>query len=286
MPDGRRARTEFVLRSATTMFHSRQSMPEFVGVLPAAGLGSRLQPYRQAKELLPVAYVVDEDSREARPTPVVGLSLSALAAAGIRRCLVVTSPWKPELLRCLGDGSDYAMRLAYVQQASPAGLAQAIDCAYPWTRDAYTCMSLPDTLVSPSSAMARLVGRVAQDGLDLALGVFPTSIPEELGPVRFGEDGRVYEVLDKPKNTELRNTWGMAVWSPVFGELLHESVERDEHGLVLGDVFDLAVKRGLKTRAVWFETGSFIDVGTTKGLFMLAEQASLMSVAPYSRAAG
>jgi glucose-1-phosphate thymidylyltransferase len=271
---------------STTMSQLPQALPEFVGVLPAAGLGTRLQPYRQAKELLPVTYVIDDAAREARPTPVIGLSLDALAAAGVRRCVVVTSPWKPELLRCLGDGADYNVRLAYVQQASPAGLADAIDCAYPWTRDAYTCLSLPDTMITPSSAMSTLVRTIAHDRLDLALGVFPTSIPEQLGPVAFEKDGRIREVLDKPKTTELRNTWGAAAWSPAFSDLLHERVAQAGPTLVLGDVFDLAIKRGLRTRAVWFETGSYVDIGTTKGLFMLAAQSAPLSMAQGSAAAG
>jgi glucose-1-phosphate thymidylyltransferase len=134
--------------------------------------------------------------------------------------------------------------------------------------------------------MTTLVQTIEQDRLDLALGVFPTSIPEQLGPVCFDDEGRVYEVLDKPKNTELRNTWGMAVWSPAFGELLHDCVVRNEHALVLSDTFDRAIKRGLRTRALWFETGSFIDVGTTKGLFMLAEQSAVTSMERCTAAAG
>jgi glucose-1-phosphate thymidylyltransferase len=244
--------------------------PEFVGVIPAAGLGSRLVPYRYSKELLPVAYVVDEESREMKPTPVIGLSLNALAAAGVERCVIVTSPTKPELPRCLGDGSEYGLQVAYVHQPRPAGLAHAVNCAYPWTRDAYACLLLPDTVVTPPGAMPALVSAARHDRLDLVLGVFPTQIPEQLGPVHFGEDGRVHRVLDKPESTELRNTWGMAVWSPAFGQLLHECIEDAGDAIVLGGVFDLAVRRGLAVRAVWFEDGSFIDVGTTKGLFMLA----------------
>lgn len=249
---------------------SASPMPEFVGVVPAAGLGSRLVPYRYSKELLPVAYVVDEESREAKPTPVIGLSLNALAAAGVGRCVIVTSPSKPELSRCLGDGSEYGLRVAYVHQPRPTGLAHAVDCAYPWTRDSYACLLLPDTVVSPPGAMPALVRAAALERLDLVLGVFPTQIPEQLGPVLFDDEGRVHRVLDKPGSTELRNTWGMAVWSPAFGRLLHDCIEGTDEPIVLGAVFDLAVRRGLTVTAVWFENGSFIDVGTTKGLFMLA----------------
>ena len=74
--------------------------------------------------------------------------------------------------------------------------------------------------------------------------------------------------------TELRNTWGMAAWSPKFGALLHECVQdRPDGTLVLGEIFNEALSRGLRSRAAWFEHGSFIDVGTAKGLFTLTDRA-------------
>jgi len=89
--------------------------------------------------------------------------------------------------------------------------------------------------------------------------------------------------------TELRNTWGAAVWSPAFADLLHECVmhaQDADRPLVLGDVFDMAVRQGLKAKAVWFPTGSFADLGTTKGLFILAQQSAYATGTARSAAAG
>jgi glucose-1-phosphate thymidylyltransferase len=245
---------------------------EYVGVLPAAGIASRLSPSRYLKELLPVAYLVDDQTSTARPVPVISLSLRALSEAGVQRCVVTISDRKPELMRYLGDGADFQLQLAYVQQSTPSGLAAAVSLATDWVRDSYSCMLLPDTIVNPYKAMRSLREAMDLEELDLVLGVFPTEVPEQLGPVHFDADGYVHEVLDKPASTNIRNTWAMAIWSPAFTELLHQSVASPAGGTQpLGEIFNLAVQKRMHVKAVWFPHGSFVDIGTVKGLSQMVE---------------
>jgi len=75
----------------------------------------------------------------------------------------------------------------------------------------------------------------------------------------------VIEVQDKPAETDLANSWALAVWGPAFAELLGDAVKRNP-AQTLGAVFQQAVDAGLNVRAVWFEGGAFYDVGTPKGL--------------------
>jgi glucose-1-phosphate thymidylyltransferase len=253
------------------MTDSNQQALEFVGVLPAAGIASRLQPSRYLKELLPVTYLVDDEARAARPVPVISLSLRALKVAEVQRCVVTISDRKPELMRYLGDGSDFDLRLAYVQQSAPNGLAAAVDMAYEWTQGCYSCMLLPDTIVHPFEAMKCLRQVVIESRPDIVLGVFPTEMPEQLGPVRFDSSNRVLEVQDKPAITDLRNTWAMAIWSPRFSELLHRSVISAASPRTLGEIFNEAVQLGMDVRSIWFPEGSFVDIGTVKGLSQMLE---------------
>jgi glucose-1-phosphate thymidylyltransferase len=251
---------------------------EFVGILPAAGIASRLSPSRYVKELLPVTYLVDEDNRTSAPVPVIVLSLRALRAADVTRCVVTISERKPELLRYLGDGSDFGLSLAYVQQPSPTGLTSAIKLGFDWTRDCYSCLLLPDTVIYPRTAMRSVRKLVERESCDLALGVFPTDVPEQLGPVRFDSDGRVRQVLDKPAATDLRNTWAMAIWSPRFASLLDQVVSSGGEGKALGEVFNLAVLEGMDVRAVWFPDGAFVDIGTVKGLAKMLQLAEVQDL--------
>jgi len=241
---------------------------EFIGILPAAGLGTRLYPSFYPKELLTVAFAPEPGGQALRPVLAIELALRAMAAAGIARCHVVVSEAKWEVLRYLRDGRRLGLEVAYLVQAEPLGLADAIDLGHVWSRDANICMAMPDTVLQPGDAIGQVKANLAAGGADLVLGVFPSAHPEEQGPVRFDAEGRVSEVLDKPTETELRNTWGVAAWSPAFSELLHATLaaapatERP----VLGAVFDLAVREGLKVRALHFAAGSYIDIGTPEGL--------------------
>ena len=83
--------------------------------------------------------------------------------------------------------------------------------------------------------------------------------------MRFDAQMRVIEVQDKPQETDLNNSWALAVWGPRFGELLAGAVKQNA-GQTLGAVFQQAVDAGLDVRAVWFADGAFYDVGTPKGL--------------------
>jgi glucose-1-phosphate thymidylyltransferase len=251
---------------------------EFVGIIPAAGIASRLKPSRYAKELLPVAYLVDDHASATMPVPVITLSLRALKTACVRRCVVAISDRKPELMRFVGDGSEFGLQVAYVQQTLPSGLSRAVELASSWVRDCYTCLLLPDTIIYPATAMSTLCEVMRENRADVVLGVFPTDTPQQLGPVRFSSNGRVQEVFDKPESTNIYNTWAMAVWSPAFGELLHDCLQKSENQ-PLGVIFNEAVKLGMDVRASWFPDGSFVDIGTVKGLSKMLQLAEVFEFA-------
>lgn len=236
-------------------------------MIPAAGLGTRLLPLAYPKELLPITYTSADG--QIVPRPVLQASLDQMKRAGIRQCAIVIAEWKLELVRVFGDGSALGMSLAYVVRGVPRGLSDALDAATPWLGERDVCLALPDTLIAPDDAVARVRAERDTSGADLVLGVFPTDHPEQLGPVRIADGGKVVEVLDKPAKTDLANTWGIAIWSPHFTALLAREVAAapEDKKPVLGALFQRALELGLSVRAVDFtKSGHFVDVGTSQGL--------------------
>jgi glucose-1-phosphate thymidylyltransferase len=241
-----------------------------IGLLPAAGRGVRFGASGYAKELFPLLFEGPEDG-DFEPRPICELALRAIRAAGAERCVTVVSREKVELLRVLGQGLTVGLALAYVVQPEPRGLPDVIRCAEPWTGDADTVLAMPDTVFLPSSALAEVHSRLLETGADVVLGVFPVDEPERLGPVEIGPDGSVIRVLDKPGSTPHRNTWGVASWTARFTSFCGDwaAAQRKEHPdgeLALGHAFEAARKEGLSVRAVFFEGGQFLDVGTPRGL--------------------
>jgi glucose-1-phosphate thymidylyltransferase len=254
------------LSERTELEGDLESDLEIVGVLPAAGLGSRLHPFYYPKELLTIAYEAQADGG-VQPVLATEFGLRALAAAGARRCVVIIADWKLEIVRCLPSDDPRLPRLAYVKQGAPTGSADAVGCILDWIVGASACLVLPDTVFRPVDAVTRICDALRGSGADLVLGVFPTTKPEQLGPVTLGPQGRVLEVVEKPARPAVANTWGMAAWRPTFSNLFAE-LRRDPHRRPnsIGEVFNEAVKAGLDVRAVEFADGSYFDLGTADNL--------------------
>ena len=240
---------------------------DFVGLIPAAGKATRLGPFRYPKELLPIGYEPTPDGG-ARPRAVAEYGVEVLKAAGIGHMFLVVAPWKLDIVTYFGDGAQLGVSIGYLFQEEARGLPHAIDIAHSWTGGRHVALVLPDTILRPADALARLRARYLDSGADLALAVFPTDQAWRLGPV-VQRGGTVERVLDKPRGPAPANTWGAAIWGGRFADLLHEGltqVSPEAGEPVLDQFFDLAVRRGLRAVAVEFPGGSFEDAGTGEGI--------------------
>jgi glucose-1-phosphate thymidylyltransferase len=237
-----------------------------VGILPAAGLGSRLTPFSGLKELLPIYVDVDE-TVGVRPRLLIEHAVAAMAIAGIEVCVIVVSPLKSEILKYLGAGPPGGPRLFYVVQPNPTGLVSAIAMAHGLIGSSgfNACLALPDSLFSPHDAISRVKNDLLAGNADVVLGVFPTDRPRDLGPVAVGKGGAVTKVWDKPARPRRQNTWGVVSWRPSFYNLLAQQATL-EHIVTLGETFEAARREGLTVRALEFPGGCYHDLGTPAAL--------------------
>jgi len=252
-----------------TTLHS-DNWKNSIGIIPAAGKGSRLQTLRCPKELLTIGFASD-GSNLIRPFLTAEYSLLALKDASVPRCLVVIADWKTELLRYLGDGAVYGVNLAYVNQTEPEGLAAAVTQALPWCCNTTVCLTLPDSVYRPRNAIAQLLLARQRHQADLSLGVFSTPTPERFAPVEYDYKNRVLRVLEKPKSSQFMNTWGVAVWSPSFSEFLKDFVASGTMGpdTSISWAFDAAIRAGLEVNCIPYPDSAYLDAGTPEGLFEL-----------------
>ena len=252
-----------------------------IGLLPAAGRGTRFGAAGYSKELFPLLFGDDDDEPTA-PRPVCELALRAIQRAGAARCVVVVSPEKTDVLRVLGRRLETPnmdpLELAYVVQTVPDGLPHVVRTARAWIDQNDVVFALPDTVILPNDALARLHEHRCSVGADLALGAFPVEDARRLGPVEFDERGGIVAIHDKPAQTTLRNSWGVVSWSARFTEFLCRWDAQQPPGRerVIGHAFERARTDGMKVSGILFEEGTMIDIGTPRGL-----RAALKALAQY-----
>jgi glucose-1-phosphate thymidylyltransferase len=248
------------------MIYSGAAMSKVVGIIPAAGIGSRLFPYNGGKELLPVgSQLISVDGKEEeRPKIVSQYVIEAMAEAGVEHIIIVTRPTKHSLMGLHLDGSQYGVHISYIIQ-HPVSMAHSIDLAYDWVKSSTVVMGMPDTIVLPNNCIKQLLEHHREDGAELSLGLFPTDKPHKFGMIKTGTDGGITYHQDKPGRTDAKAMWGLAAWEPSFTQLLHDETRKAPASgkeMALGDVFDAMMQQGKICKAYPITEGKYYDIGT------------------------
>jgi glucose-1-phosphate thymidylyltransferase len=166
------------------------------GILLAGGTGSRLWPVTQAvsKQLMPVF-----------DKPMVYYPLSTLIMAGIREVLVITtSEDQPQFRRLLGDGSRLGMRLDYVVQPRPDGIAQAFLLGEDFIGDDSVALILGDNIFHGVGLGRRLRDDAGADFRGGRVFAYAVAEPAAYGVVEFDDEGRVISIEEKPEKPKSR----------------------------------------------------------------------------------
>ncbi len=152
----------------------------------SGGEGSRLRPitHTQAKQLIPVA-----------GTPILFHALRAISDAGITEIGIVVGSTAEEVRAAVGDGSRWGVRVTYIPQEAPLGLAHAVLTAADFVRGEPFLMYLGDNVLL--EGLTRFVEEFERTRPDAQ--IFLARVPE---PERFGVavlDGeRVVRLVEKP----------------------------------------------------------------------------------------
>src|SRR5712672_3424889 len=124
------------------------------GIIPAAGIGSRIQPLAFSKELLPVGSRADGPSE--RPRAVSEYLVERMLRAGANKLCFVISPGKSDIVEYFGGGVG-AAHVCYAVQQRPAGLCDALFRALPFVApEEDVLVGLPDTVWFPDDGFCRL----------------------------------------------------------------------------------------------------------------------------------
>jgi glucose-1-phosphate thymidylyltransferase len=160
------------------------------GIILAGGSGTRLYPLTRAlsKQLLPVY-----------DKPMIYYPLSTLMLAGIRDMLVITTPRDRRVFEdTLGDGTQWGIRLEFVEQPSPRGLADAFIVGEKFIDGEPVALILGDNLFYGAGLAAVLESAARTDKGARIFGYYVKD-PTQYGVVEFTRELAVVSLEEKPQ---------------------------------------------------------------------------------------
>lgn len=234
------------------------------GLILSGGAGTRLRPitHTSAKQLVPVAN-----------KPILFFGIEDMAAAGIDEIGIIVGGTRDEIMAAVGDGSAFGVKVTYIPQDEPLGLAHCVLIAREFLGDDDFVMYLGDNLLR--QGIAEFVDafeadrrRSAQPSLGEASDSAAAQIllaqvpdPERFGVAEIGAAGEVVRLVEKP---EVPPSDLALVGVYLFDPTIHDAVAAIEPSargeLEITDAIQWLIDQGHRVRhevvdGWWIDTG-------------------------------
>jgi glucose-1-phosphate thymidylyltransferase len=161
------------------------------GIILAGGHGTRLSPLTKIinKQLLPLY-----------DKPIIFYPLSVLMLAGIKDILIITNSSEGKnFKKILGNGSNFGIKIQYIEQKKPNGLPEAFIIGKKFIKNQNIALILGDNFFYGQDFVKNLI-----KSLELKEGstifTYPVSNPEDYGVVEF-KNNKIINIKEKPKKT-------------------------------------------------------------------------------------
>ena len=167
------------------------------GLILSGGAGTRLRPitHTSAKQLVPIAN-----------KPILFYGIESMAATGIAEIGIVVGDTRHEIMAAVGDGSRFGVKVTYIPQDAPLGLAHCVAIARDFLGDDDFVMYLGDNMLE--QGLGQFVERFAAER-DASLWVDESAVaqillkevpnPSAFGVAQVDSQGRVVRLVEKPK---------------------------------------------------------------------------------------
>jgi glucose-1-phosphate thymidylyltransferase len=226
------------------------------GLILSGGKGTRLRPltHTSAKQLVPVAN-----------KPVLFYGIEAMAEAGIEDVGIIIAPETGgEIREAAGDGSRFGVRIEYIEQDAPLGLAHAVLTAEEFLGDSPFVMYLGDNLLR--NGIVALVDTFRTEQPDALILLTPVPDPEQYGVAELDGDNRVARLVEKPDEpkTDLALV-GVYMFTPAIFEAARAIEPSWRNELEITDAIQHLVDSGLRVdphivHGWWKDTGQVQDM--------------------------
>lgn len=159
------------------------------GLILSGGKGSRLYPltYSNAKQLIPVAN-----------KPVLVRVIETIRDAGITDIGIVVGDTASQIKEAIGRGDRWDVKITYIEQDAPLGLAHAVKISQDFLGDERFVMFLGDNVIQ--GGISPLISQFADSKWNSQIVLTQIEHPEQYGVAELGDDGQIIRLIEKPKN--------------------------------------------------------------------------------------
>ena len=191
--------------------------------------------------------------------------LEAMAEAGIGEVGIIVAPETGgEIRAAVGDGSDFGLKIEYIEQDEPRG--SRTRCSPPSRSSARRRSSCTSATTCCATGSCDLVNSFRSESPDALILLTPVPDPESYGVAELNGDGGVARLVEKPKDPKTNLALvGVYMFTPSIFDAAR-SIEpswRDE--LEITDAIQTMVERGLRVdphivHGWWKDTGQVQDM--------------------------
>ncbi|MGW1029256.1 glucose-1-phosphate thymidylyltransferase [Streptomyces sp. NPDC002577] len=221
----------------------------------AGGSGTRLRPitHTSAKQLVPVAN-----------KPVLFYGLESLAEAGITDVGIVVGETSGEIREAVGDGSRFGIRVTYIHQVRPLGLAHAVLISRDFLGDDDFVMYLGDNFIV--GGITHIVDEFRKERPDAQIMLTPVSDPSAFGVAELDISGNVVALEEKPLHPKSDLALvGVYLFTPLVHEAVRSIQPSSRGELEITHAIQWLIENGKNVRSTtitgyWKDTGNVTDM--------------------------
>ncbi len=220
------------------------------------GAGTRLRPltFSGPKQLIPVAN-----------KPISQYVLEDLRSIGVVDVAIVLGETFPELvMQHYGDGSRFNMRISYVHQGKPLGIAHAVYLCRDFVQDDSFIVYLGDNLLQ--NGIKAYFEKFLVNDYDCMVLLKEVDDPSRFGVAEFDDKGGLVRLVEKPRVPPSRFALvGVYFFKPVVFEIIKGLKPSWRGELEITDAVQTMLEKGFRVSysivdGWWLDTGKKDDI--------------------------